>query len=103
MAEPASSNVAPLFNVATIRGRIESTRVHEGNRYTVVTTPAPDAYSHPATLEICSKNQLGTTGSDLTIGVRLGGSVRRFEHTDKVTGEVKKGAEYKCRLFAIED
>ncbi len=103
MPSPDQNAVAQLFNVATIRGRIESSRFHEQNYYTVVTTPAPDAYSHPATLEICSKVALGSKGSDVTVGVRLGGNVRRFEHTDKLTGEIKKGAEYKCRLFAIED
>ncbi len=102
MAQP-QENVAELFNVATIRGRIDSSRFADGKHYTTVTTPARDAYSHPSTLEIGSKQSLGAKGQDLTVGVSIGGSSRTNQWTDSVTGEQKKGTFYRVHLNAIED
>lgn len=104
MADPAPSNVAQLFNVATIRGRITESRFHEGRYYTAVQTPAPDEYSHPQTLEISSDKALGQKGQDITQGVRLGGSVHRFDRqANPQTGEVGgKGSIIRIRLIAVE-
>lgn len=73
----------------TIRGRIEATRLHDKTRYTKITTPSPDAYSRPQTVEIRSRAVLGQRGEEVTVLAKLGGYSRKpFKSTDKETGEI---------------
>lgn len=71
-----------------IKGRIESSRVYEGNRYTQVMTPAADQYSRPQLVEVRSKAKLGERGEEIAVTAKLGGYARKpYTFTDKETGE----------------
>lgn len=88
---------------AVIKGRIEASRVHDKVYYTRFVTPAPDAYSRPAMLEVRSKAQLGQRGEEITLRARLGGFAgKAFEVTDKDTGEVRRGVPVRMTLDAVE-
>jgi hypothetical protein len=86
-----------------IVGRIVSSKgLDKGGRMTVIVTPAPDAYSHPSTVEVKSQQQLGAKGDDVRVACMLKGYMRRFEFTDKRTGEVKQGERADHTLEAVE-
>lgn len=71
-----------------IKGRIETSRVYEGNRYTQIMTPAADQYSRPQLVEVRSKSKLGERGDEVTVTAKLGGYARKpYAFTDKQTGE----------------
>lgn len=70
-------------------GRIETSRTHEGKRYTHVMTPAADAYSRPQLLEIRSRGKFGEKGEEVSVQCTLGGYQRKaYQARDKSTGEV---------------
>lgn len=91
------------FNTATISGRILEAMKRDQTWYTLVTTPAPDAYSHPQTLEIRSKQKIGSAGEDCQVGVMVGGFRRKQQYADKETGELKESSFTRVMLDAIED
>jgi hypothetical protein len=105
-ANPQQPNVTPITPIpmrVLIVGRIVASRTNDnGARFTTITTPAPDAYSHPSTVEVRSKQQLGAKGEDVRINCALRGYSRRFEYGDKRTGEVKRGERCEHTLDAIE-
>lgn len=76
-----------------ISGRVINRRridTQEGKRVlTLVRCPAPDVYSHPATLELNSVEPIGAPGDDFTVKCRISGSPRTFQATDRESGEVR--------------
>lgn len=99
--QPVAQLAAAPMRV-TIIGRIAQVRKHEGARYTVITCAAPDPYSHPVTVEVRSKGELGAKDEETTVRCLLGGWSRRFKYTERDTGEVKQGTRYELALTAIE-
>lgn len=86
-----------------IGGRIESSRTHDGKRYTHVLTPAPDAYSRPQLLEIRSKSKLGEKGEEINVTCVLGGYQRKsYQAKDKETGEISTVTPVEHTLDLVE-
>lgn len=86
-----------------IRGRIEAQRVHDGFRYTRITTPAADEYSRPQTVEVRSKGRLGETGEVCSCTAMLGGYTRKpYRSTNRETGEITQVTPVDHTLNAIE-
>lgn len=88
---------APVPNLKTtalqnmlvhVAGRIESSSKYQDSFTTLVKTPAPDAYSHPSTIELRSKARLGQIGDEIAVVGRLTGVPRKFNRTDKSSGEI---------------
>lgn len=101
---PAPRTVA--IGQVLIRGRILSRRsitTQQGKLWlTLVAMPAPDPYSHPATVEVKSDKALGQSQDDVEVLCRLGGSRRTFQVTDKETGERLTVATADNSLTAVE-
>lgn len=96
MSEPATVAAMPQgrklqANQGFITGRIFSRRrinTQQGHLYlTVLKLPAPDQYSHPATVELRSTFQLGDVDSDWSGPVQLGGMPNSYDQQDKETGD----------------
>jgi len=85
-----------------VAGRVVSSRTFDGGRVTVLVTPAADEYSHPSTVEIRSKAQLGQKGEEVRISCMLRGFLRRFNYPDKKTGEIVRGERCEHSLEAVE-
>lgn len=91
--EVIKNEVKPVSGIVPmrvlIRGRLESSRLHDGKRYSHVMTPAADAYSRPQLVEIRSKAALGQKGEEINVACTLGGYARKaYESKNKQTGEV---------------
>jgi len=69
--------------------RIEKGEFYQGKQYTVVSAPAPDAFSHPSRYRITSDQQLGQVGQLIDIEATMRGVVRGKSFTDKNTGQVR--------------
>lgn len=80
--------VKPANQIVQIAGRIEGVSKYQDTVSTLVKTPAPDAYSHPSTLELRSKARIGQIGEEIAVACRLSGVPRKFNRTDKSSGEV---------------
>lgn len=70
----------------TLIGRIDFAELHNGRFYTVVTTPAPDAYSHPSRFKLQSAQQIGQLGQTFEFSLDVSGIVREKPYQDKNTG-----------------
>lgn len=70
--------------------RIEHSEFYNNMHYTVVTMPAPDAFSHPSRFRLQSKQPLGAQGQNVDITVDVGGLVREKQFRDKNTGQIKQ-------------
>ncbi|MBA5689637.1 single-stranded DNA-binding protein [Rugamonas apoptosis] len=70
--ELAGFGKAVLVN---IRGRVMSCRSERGRRYTLVLSPAVDAYSNPQAFEIRSRGHLANQDQDVSCNCVLRGSV----------------------------
>lgn len=70
--------------------RIEHSEFYNNQHYTVVTTPAPDAFSHPARFRLQSQQPLGTQHQTVDIVVQVTGLVREKQYRDKNTGQMKQ-------------
>jgi len=81
------------MNHVQLKGRIDSQRVHNGNYYSELTTPAPDAYSKPQTFQLRSKTQLGQNGQELVVVCRLDGYLESFSFRNKQTGIMETGTK----------
>lgn len=101
--KPSEAQVPKLqVNQAMIVGRIENAttfdykgkRVHEA----IIRIAAPDTYSMPGTVVVQSTYKLGNKGDDIRVQVSITGIPTSW--TDRVTGEVKGGAN--LRLIAVE-
>ena len=86
-----------------VKGRIESSRSHEGKRYTHIMTPAADAYSRPQLVEIRSKLKIGEKGEEVSVTCSLGGYQRKpYQAKDKNTGEITTVTPVEHTLDLIE-
>ncbi len=69
--------------------RIEISEFHNNRYYTIVTTPAPDAFSHPSKFKVQSDKPLGQFGQEVDLEVSVGGIVRENPYQDKQTRQPK--------------
>lgn len=71
---------------AYIVGRVSEIKKTDNAVYTIIQTPAPDAYSHPGNHEITSTRLIGRVGEDVKVVVTLGGFRRSYnnKHGEKV-------------------
>jgi len=77
-----------------VAGRIQSSRVHEGNQYTTITCPAKNEFSMPSVVEVKSKRKLGEVNSLLApTPCAVSGYIRLFTYPNKKTGEIMEGRE----------
>lgn len=85
------AGVKPMPMRLRVVGRIDSTRTHEGDRFTRVLTPAPDAYSRPQVLEIRSKgrDKIGEAGDEVDVQCTLGGYPRKPFRVTDASGETR--------------
>ena len=98
------SSVAALPMHVIVKGRIESSKTHDGKRNTKIMTPATDEYSRPQLIEIRSKQRVGETGDLVTLNCLLGGYQRMaYQVKDKDTGEIKTVVPVDHTLDLIED
>lgn len=81
--------------------RIEHSEFHNNRHYTIVTTPAPDAFSHPSKFKVQSDQPLGPNGSSVDLQVSVGGIVRDKQYRDKNTGHNKTFYEADVYLNVI--
>ena len=87
-----------------VAGRIETSKLYEGKRYTQVMTPAADAYSRPQLVEVRSKGKLGEKAEEITIQCVLGGFQRKaYETKDKQSGEIVKVVPVEHTLDLCEE
>lgn len=71
------------------RARIDHVEFHNGKHFTVVTTPAPDEFSHPSRFKLQSQNPIGQQGQTVDFTGFLTGTVRPKQYIDKQTGMQK--------------
>lgn len=69
---------------------------------TWLVAPADDAYSKPSNFELISARRLGQIDSDWQGRVKLSGYRRSYTYTDKKTGELLAGVEFKTMLRVVE-
>ena len=94
---------APVVMRVLVKGRIEKSRTREGVRYTLVLTPAADAYSRPQLLEIRSKVKIGDAGEEISRFCTLGGYQRKaYQAKDKNTGEITTVVPVEHTLDLVE-
>lgn len=65
---------------ALIVGRVAEVKRTENAVYTIIQTPAPDAFSHPGNHEVLSSRLLGKPGEDVRVIVTLGGYRRTYKN-----------------------
>lgn len=83
-------------------GKISRRRRNDkGSHFTLVTMPAPDAYSHPQTVEISSRRSLGAVGDEVSVSCHLGGAVRSYDGKDD-DGQPARVFTADNRLYAVE-
>lgn len=95
--KPAQANM-----IVHVAGRIESSSKYSDSFTTLVKTPSPDAYSHPSTIELRSKARLGQIGDEISAACRLSGVPRKFNRTDKATGEITPVKTADMYLHVVE-
>lgn len=76
-----------------IGARIDSSEFYNQKMYTVVSTPAPDAFSHPSKYRVTSDKAIGNVGAVVDIDCTMRGMVRPKNYTDKQTGQPKTYVE----------
>lgn len=90
MAEPQALPTQPRQSLkpgqAIIVGRVSDVKKTDSAVYTIIQTPAPDAYSHPGNHEVKSSRMIGRPGEDVQITVQLSGFRRSYQnkHGEKV-------------------
>lgn len=98
--DPDGTESGPAGQVV-ISGKLNEIRdLHSGGFVAVITMPAPDPYSHPATVEVMCRSRPGRQGDDVSVIARVGGWLRRFQYTDKQTGQQREGS--RCELSLRE-
>jgi hypothetical protein len=102
LAAVSPAKVIP--GIVLIVGKLQKSVIRDDKRYSVVSMPAADEYSHPQLVEIrSSRASLGQGGDVLTLSCRVGGfALKPFEFTDKKSGEIVKGQKYVMTLDAVE-
>jgi len=92
-AVPAAAAQRVSLNQMMVSGRIEAVDEYEDSYYSIVITPAPDAFSQPSTLKIKSRRKIGKAGEDVMQLVQWNGWLKRGE----------KGAQFLNGFFiAVE-
>ncbi|ROR99923.1 hypothetical protein EDC56_2558 [Sinobacterium caligoides] len=86
----------------TMTARIEKSEVYNGRTITIVTTPAPDAFSHPSKFKLYSDQALGSPLQEVEVKVNVRGVVRHKTWTDKSTGQQKKFDEDTTYLDVVD-
>ncbi len=76
-----------MYNQVTIVGRVDLVEFHNGKHYSIVTSPAADAYSHPSRFKVVSDNPFGQVNQTYEINLTLGGIVRPRNYKDAATGQ----------------
>lgn len=71
----------------TMKARIDSSDVHKGKTFTLVTVPAPDGFSHPSRFKVASTQALGSPGQIIDLTVSVNGMIREKNYRDKDTGQ----------------
>lgn len=80
-----SKSYSVEFNEGIVAGRIRATRKEKMKstgeivHYTVLTTKAPDEFSHPGTVEVSSNDSLGKREDHVTVKVHLTGYSRTWD------------------------
>jgi hypothetical protein len=69
--------------------RVESSEFYSGSNYTIVSAPAPDAFSHPSRFKVQSPNVIGGQGQFIDLVLNVSGIVRTKNFQDKNTGQMK--------------
>lgn len=95
-------------NHAFLFGRIKSrrkfmTQAGESLFFTVVSLPALDSFSHPATVELTSKKPIGAPGDDWSGNVRVGGVSNNYKAKPDEDGEIKTIYSARISLDVVED
>ena len=90
--EYAEDNVIEIDSVqpmlVRVAGKIDESRVYDGNYYSKLITPAIDEYSSPSVVEVRSRRSLGTVGDVVDIFCNLGGyRAKSYTYVDKQTNE----------------
>lgn len=89
-----------------IKGRCQAVRSFQAQTGRVfaflITLPAPDAYSHPDTVEVTARNRITERDQECAIVCRIGGSRSQFKVTDEKTGEISTVTSAMNRLVAVE-
>lgn len=91
----------PAAAVALIAGRCIGVRKVNDIFLHLVTMPAPDAYSHPSTVEVSADTRLAEKDGDFKAKCRIIGFARQYKATDKDTGEVRVVRTADIRLTAL--
>lgn len=85
----------------SIIGRIDFCENHNGKVFTIVTTPAVDAYSHPSRFKVVSQQPFGGLGQTFEINLSVAGVVREKSYRDKQTGFNKTFHEADVYLHVV--
>ena len=67
--------------------RIEKSETYNGRVFTVVVSPAPDAFSHPSKFRVGSAVQIGRVGDSLDLVLSISGVVKQKTFFNKQTGQ----------------
>lgn len=89
------------LNQVTIIGRIDLVEFHNGKHYSIVTSPAADAYSHPSKFKVVSDSPFGQAGQTYQIQLILGGIVRPRNYKDAATGQPRTFQEADVYLNVV--
>jgi len=106
MNAPATAAV-PSINPATkpghvlIQGRCQQVRKAGQSMLHLVTLPAPDEYSSPATVEIIASSRFADGGEDVKVLCRIGGYRRTYDARDPDTGDKRHVVTADNKLFAV--
>ena len=73
----------------TMDVRVDQSEMHNNRHFTIVTSPAPDAFSHPSRFRVGSDQPLGSPGQTVKITCKVNGMVREKQYRDKNTGQQK--------------
>lgn len=96
-SDPPSSRKSLQPGQAYLIGRLTEVKRTDKATYTILATPAPDAYSHPAMHEVLSDRPFGRPGDDVKVIVQLGGYRRSYRSKD---GEQVATVDNVLRLVA---
>ncbi|MGK3122487.1 DNA-binding protein G5P [Candidatus Pantoea formicae] len=87
----------------TVTGKIQQVNSSEGYNYTVLVSPAVDAYSFPPMVRIRSKKTIGRIGDEVSdLHCRVSGWKRTFNYTNKQTGQQERGSNIDMILDVVE-
>ncbi len=85
----------------TMIARIDSSDFHNNRYFTIVTTPAPDSFSHPSRFKVTSDQPIGQQNQNIELHLSVGGIVREKSYRDKQTGMNKTFLEPDVYLNVI--